>query len=352
MKLLALFIFQAFSPLTLNGEGDFLVRLASVPTGLSFLVRKPASVVFTDPFKISFLVRKPAGVVFTDPFKASFLVRKQKGEGSRFFNQPFLAKAKLNEGQGQKKPAPRRLNSGSLSSESKLKKTAVRQQSQPSGSSPSKPKLRKTAVYSSANKKAELKTCKLSGQSQRPLKDYIIKSIIGFSSDQISHLPEEPFSYIKKGWSSHQCPEHCEPVNDYKISYRIYPQKVNKGSCPKEEAKESYSIKKRFAFQTNQDSSVQKAHKNMTKWIVSIFVDPYYPAASHPKEFVENNLGQACPSCSFYLNYSYKYTKDNNIDFQITANCGDKRELFTSFKVESVLSNYWSCKLGEKPDGA
>ena len=193
-----------------------------------------------------------------------------------------------------------------------------------------------------AKKIKAAKDCNSSAQSQRSLKSYTFKGVFSIPDSQIEDLVNSHFPYIQKGWPK-QCPEHCEQINNYKIVSKTYPTDIKKGSCKKEEAKESYSLKKQFAFQKDKNSVV-KAHKEMWEWIFSVFIYPYYPFVKPSKEFIENKLLEACPSCSFYFDYNYKYTKNNYLDLSITARCGDRRNLLSSFKAEFILVNDWKCK--------
>ena len=198
-------------------------------------------------------------------------------------------------------------------------------------------------------KKQSLKNCDYSAKSQRRLKSYNINNMVSFSKSQMEDLVDNHFSYMKKGWPK-QCPSHCKQVNNYKIVSKTYPKSTTKGSCKKEESKESYSFKKQFPFQQSK-GSMKKAHNDMTVWIIETFVYPYFPIPflKPTKESIENNISKACPSCSFYLDYTCKYTK-NNLDLDIIARCGDKRKFLSGSKMEFVLINNWSCKKKAKPD--
>ena len=193
-----------------------------------------------------------------------------------------------------------------------------------------------------ARKKQSLEACNYSAKSQRHLKSHTINNIIHFSTSQIEDLVDDHFSYIRKGWPK-QCPSYCEQINNYEMLSKIYPKSTTKGSCKKEESKESYSFKKQFPFQQNK-GSITKAHEEMRNWILSVFVYPYYPFAATSKEFTERKLSEACPSCSFYIDYTYRYTRDNNLDLDIIARCGDKRKFLSSYEMEFILINNWSCK--------
>lgn len=203
--------------------------------------------------------------------------------------------------------------------------------------------LEKTSSQSNtAENIKNLKDCNVSEQSQKALKSYNINSLDSFPSSQIKELVSSQFSYMRVGWPK-SCPSHCRQVNNYTILSKVYPKSISEDSCKKEERTETYSFKKQFALQKKKGSIVT-AHKKMREWIFSVFVNPYYPFATPGKEFVEYKLDSACPSCSFYLDYSYKYTKENNLELDITARCGDKKRLFSSFKMDFILVNDWKCE--------
>ena len=193
------------------------------------------------------------------------------------------------------------------------------------------------------------KNCDYSNKSQKIFKTHIIKSTAIFPEKRLEKLIDYHLSYIQKGWPQ-RCPSHCEQVNNYKMLSKIFPADIIKGSCKKEESKESYSLDKKFSFQQNK-KSIKKAHKDMTKWVLATFVYPYLPIPFLPKptkESIEHNIGEACPSCSFYLDYNYRYTEDNQLDLHITASCRDRRKTLSSFKLDFILENQWSCKQPDK----
>lgn len=186
--------------------------------------------------------------------------------------------------------------------------------------------------------------CNLSARSQKIIRNYQISKIDDFLNEQdIENLLERHLDDIKKGWPG-KCPEYCTAVNNYSILAKTYPLSINKASCNKNEAKETYHLSKKFPFKSDSKADKQKAYQQTRDWVFSIFVDPYYPfAKAPPKEFTENKIGTACPSCSFYFDYIYKYTETNTLDLSITARCGDKRTFFSKFKSEFFLVNQWKC---------
>ena len=199
-----------------------------------------------------------------------------------------------------------------------------------------------------ANKQSEqlAKTnCHLSARSQKKIRSYKISSISDFLNEKdIQNLLDMHLDDIEKGWPN-KCPKSCKAVNDYSILAKTYPLSVNEKSCDTSEAKESYHFNKQFPIRGNSESDKHKAYKQTRDWVFSIFVDPYYPFAKNfPKEFTENKIDKACPSCSFYFSYVYKYTKDNKLDLSLTARCGDKRTFFSAFQSEFILVNKWKCE--------
>ena len=137
-------------------------------------------------------------------------------------------------------------------------------------------------------------------------------------------------------------------INSYQVSSKIYPKTVKKGSCTEEQSKEIYGFKKKFLFDKTK-KSVKRTHKEMTEWVLATFVYPYFPIPflEPTKESIEHNISKACPSCSFYLDYTYKYTDGKVLDLDIMARCGDAKKFMFDFKIEFALIQNWSCK---KPD--
>lgn len=53
-----------------------------------------------------------------------------------------------------------------------------------------------------------------------------------------------------------------------------------------------------------------KASHRMNDWILNTFVNPWLPIKKGtPSKEYSNILKDACPSCSFYLNYDYTLKK-------------------------------------------
>ena len=186
--------------------------------------------------------------------------------------------------------------------------------------------------------------CDLSARSQKKISSYMISDVNSFLNEtDIENLLDMHLDDMKQGWPN-KCPKHCKAINDYSIFAKTYPLSVNKNSCDKNEAKEIYRLNKNFPMKGHSKSDKQQAHKETRDWMFSIFVNPFYPFAKNPpKEFTENNLDKACPSCSFYLDYTYKYI-DNQLDLKVTARCGDKKTFFSKFRSEFFLVNHWKCE--------
>ncbi len=184
--------------------------------------------------------------------------------------------------------------------------------------------------------------CDFFGQNQIYSKSYKFKNPLSFST-QINKWIEESLSHVQKNNQS-QCPSSCKQINRYQVSSKIYPKSVIKGSCRGQQLKESYSFTKHFPYKKDRES-MKMAHHKMTEWILSTFTYPFYsiPLLEPSQESVEKNVASACPSCSFYLKYNYKYSEEGQLDLQIKTFCGDKRQLLSTFVAEFVLFNNWSC---------
>lgn len=189
----------------------------------------------------------------------------------------------------------------------------------------------------------EQENCETSGQSPVYSKHYKLKSPLHFAH-RVDDWVDDSLFYIRKG-AIRQCPEFCMQINSYQVSSKIYPQTVIKGSCTEEQSKEIYAFKKRFFFDKSK-KSVKKTHKEMTEWVLATFVYPYFPIPflEPTRESIEHNISRACPSCSFYLDYTYQYTEDKALNLDITARCGDAKKFMFDFKAEFALVNNWSCK--------
>ena len=186
--------------------------------------------------------------------------------------------------------------------------------------------------------------CDLSGRSQKEIKSYVVSSADDFlQKEDIENLLDMHLEDIEKGWPN-KCPKHCQAINNYSIFGKAYPLNVSKNSCDKKEAKEVYQLSKKIPMGGSGKADKQKAYKKTRDWMLSVFVNPFYPFAKKPpKEFIENNLGKSCPSCSFYLDYTYRYTSGNQLDLKVTARCSDKRTFFSKIKSEFFLVNHWKC---------
>ena len=185
----------------------------------------------------------------------------------------------------------------------------------------------------------------MSARSQKKLKSYTISKVSHFFNEKdIEELLDLHLDDMKRGWPN-KCPKHCRAFNNYSISAKFYPLNINKNSCDKIEAKEIYRMGKEFNIKGAGRAAKKEVYTQTRKWVFSIFFDPYLPfASSFPKEFTEKHLDKACPSCSFYMDYNFQYTKDNKLDLKITTRCGDKRTFFSSFQAQFFLVNQWSCK--------
>ena len=186
--------------------------------------------------------------------------------------------------------------------------------------------------------------CNLSGHSQKKINSYAISITDNFLNDEdIEELLEMHLGDIKKGWPN-KCPLHCSAVNDYSIFAKAYPLSVKKNSCDKQEAKETYPIEKSFSMRSSDKEAKKEAYKEAGDWMFSVFIKSFLPFSKNlPKEVAEYKIDSACPSCSFYLDYTYKYTKEDKLDLNVKAHCGDRRTLFSKFKSDFFLQNNWKC---------
>ena len=212
---------------------------------------------------------------------------------------------------------------------------------------PQKQRVKKP-VLSSKTKKSKpagsKSNCNLSDRSQKKINSYIVSLTDNFLKDEdIEELLGMHLGDIQKGWP-HKCPQNCQAVNDYSILAKVYPLSIVKNSCNKEEAKELYQINKIFSVNSSGKEAKKKLYKIGGDWIFSVFIKPFIPFSRNlPKEVAENKIKTACPSCSFYLDYIYKYTTDNQLNLSATAHCGPKRTLFSKFKSDFFLVNQWKC---------
>ena len=186
--------------------------------------------------------------------------------------------------------------------------------------------------------------CNLSGRSQKKINSYIVSLTDNFLNDEdIEELLEMHLDDIKKSWPN-KCPSHCSAVNDYSISAKAYPLSVRKKTCNKQEAKELYHISKSFSISGAGKDDKKQVYKKAGDWLFSVFIKPFIPFSKNlPKEVEEHKIEKACPSCSFYLDYVYKYTADNQLNLDVTARCGDRRTLFSKFRSDFYLVNSWKC---------
>ena len=194
----------------------------------------------------------------------------------------------------------------------------------------------------SSNKEIEKDICEAKGESLL-YSEKLTFSPLNFSS-RIGKWVERSLYYIKRD-KFKRCPKTCEQINNYQVLSKIQPKNTEKNSCKGSYAKESYSFKKNFTFGKG-GHLAEKSHESMVEWILGTFVYSYIPLPllEPTQEYRESNLSSACPSCSFYLDYSYKYTKDNSLALEIKARCGDSKKFMSDFKADFVLINFWSCK--------
>ena len=203
-------------------------------------------------------------------------------------------------------------------------------------------KLSPVQKKSRSREKNKTKSCNQSGKMELYSEKNKFKPIDIFFNNKMDSLADKNFFYMKKKLTR-QCPKHCQQINNYKIISKISPIKTIKGSCKKKESQEVYTLKKSFPLKPSQSSN-KKSHQNMKDWIFSLFIYPYYPFSKTNKEYADDYLLKACPSCSFYIDYHYIYTKNSHLDVNLTARCGDRRYFFSDFQTEISFVNHWLCK--------
>ena len=235
----------------------------------------------------------------------------------------------------QKKPVKNLIKhkqSGKLSEESKDK------QIDPLAEGPENKQNKLKAQAQQAKPK-----CSLSDRSQKKINSYIFSIADNFLNDEdIEELLEMHLSGIQKDWPN-KCPQTCKAVNDYSVFAKSYPINISRDSCSQEEAEELYQINKVFSMKDSGKEAKKKAYKEASDWMFAVFIKPFIPFSKKlPKEAVEHRIKSACPSCSFYLDYSYKYT-NNQLVLNVTARCGDRRTFFSKFKSDFFLVNHWKC---------
>lgn len=161
-------------------------------------------------------------------------------------------------------------------------------------------------------------------------------------SSSVGDWFKKSLPYVKKNPLKH-CPKRCKQINSYQALSKTYPKTVKKGSCKGKEAKEIYFLEKKFLFLKNK---MERTHEEMLEWLLGTFIYPFFPIfeMDSTKEAFQHNIPAACPSCSFYFDYSYKYIEGKGLDLAITARCGDMKRLISRFKFEFTLVNNWKCK--------
>ena len=202
--------------------------------------------------------------------------------------------------------------------------------------------LLKSGKLSEKREKDKNKACSASGQEL--IYSHNFSSTALNISSGIEEWFQKSLPYIKKE-PSLRCPKQCRQSNSYQVISKIYPKTVKKGSCKGKEAKESYSFEKKFL---SLKKNIEKTHEDMLEWILGTFVYPFVSILSmdSSSEAIKSNISAACPSCSFYLDYSYKYIEGKGLDLVIKAQCGDIRRLISRFKFEFALMNNWRCEEG------
>lgn len=199
------------------------------------------------------------------------------------------------------------------------------------------------SLESSYKKDFLKKRCNKSGRDLIHSQSYRFNALSFYS--KFNKWVDRSFSVIKKDIGE-KCPSYCKQNNKYEVSSKIYPTSITQGSCKKKYSRESYSSKKKFLFKKKNKKSMEKAHKNMAKWVISTFVYPYYsiPFLSQSRESILMDISKACPPCSLYFDYNYKIKPDGHLALDIKASCGDSKTSLSDFKADFTLFNSWSCE--------
>ncbi len=155
-------------------------------------------------------------------------------------------------------------------------------------------------------------------------------------------------SSLIANYKQNYCPKNCTQKNNFKVNVSSVPRYTKKNSC--KNTNEKYTFKKQFKSKLtgNKLKDMNKASQFLTYWIGKTFVNPYVP---FKKKYVsaehKNLLHAACPPCSFYLYYNYKFKKNNIIDSNFLVKCGDRKilRIFDSnFEATFILTNHWKCQ--------
>ena len=249
----------------------------------------------------------------------------------------------------------------------------------------------------------EKETCGRSGVHRFPPKQFSI----GFKGRALS---KKALKILAEAEQSHQkhCPAACQQENVYKTFIRIQPARSKSGSCPAEQAKESYSFKKTYTLKGGGkgrakaapalDESDQKKAKKLNRpqaaagnvgaraatsaaapatdaqaakplndsekqkksrealiakaddWILRTFVYPYIPGVrfTPTKEGSAHKTAEACPKCSFYFDYNYFFENKQSLFLDIAVRCGDrKRGLGAARAARLQIQNHWRCRKRE-----
>ena len=169
---------------------------------------------------------------------------------------------------------------------------------------------------------------------------------------KIHKLSKKAVEYLanKEQEGLRHCPKTCQQKNTYKTFITIAPAAVIPNSCPWPESNEVYSFKKTFTTRKSLNSTKQQVREQleeqMTDWILNTFVYSYVPGKKFTptKEFHSKKIGKACPKCSFYFDYNYFYTNENQIKLDIIVKCGDRKKRIQFARIAQVqIKNYWEC---------
>lgn len=179
------------------------------------------------------------------------------------------------------------------------------------------------------------------------------KVLIGLKSQKLSKRALKILEREEKR-NPKYCPENCRQKNIYKAFIQIGPISHIPHSCPFPESKEIYAFKKTFSLlkdtketeNQNNRKNREKLESQMGDWILRTFVYPYTPGAKFTptKELLAHKIGDACPKCSFYFDYSYFFESDNQLNLDIEVRCGNRKKgLGFTRAAKLQIKNHWQC---------
>ena len=194
---------------------------------------------------------------------------------------------------------------------------------------------------------AQASPCKKSGEEILLKESHDIGMRFQPTYQKINRKISQNIFHYKKNY----CPSACEQKNDFRIKVSSFPKFTKKGSC--KDTSEQYTFKKEFKSRQKSDHPIKDmdlASEDMSQWIKTTFVNPYLPSLLKKEVSHEHKstLHSACPPCSFYLHYDYKFENNNLIKSDVLVKCGDLKitKLIgkNNFTARFKLINNWTCE--------